>query len=221
MRRLLVPLVFAAAPLAAQQPPLWRVSAGLGPGYAHAVGTMATYLAGAGGFAAHLVVGRGGPWSLRADAGLITFAQQVVERPLNTGGGPAVLIGTGSRIALLTAGPSFAVGGGRLALVAHAAAGVAQFNNTGALDLGGDPQRFRRSDVYGTLTWSVTGGASLRYAVSDASALELSGRLIHTGAAPYLREGNLPVGVISGVYLYPKPYQPTFYLLGAGVTTRI
>jgi hypothetical protein len=222
MRCLPLAALLAASALQAQEPSEpWRLSAGIGPAYGRALGTMATYLAGAGGLDAHLVATRGGTWALRVDAGLLTFAQRVVERPLGGPASPVILIGTGSRIALVTVGPARSLGHGRVAVMAHAAAGIAQYNNTGALDLGGDPQRFRRSDVYGTFTWAATGGASVRYSVSDASALELSGRLVHTGEAPYLREGNLPVGVISGVYLYPKPYAPTLVMFGLGVTTRI
>jgi len=215
---LLSVLVLNASPLLAQ------LSAEFGPRFASAQGTLGIYLKGGYGFGARIhSLAPGRLIGLRVDGEFLTFGARTVVRPYN-GNGPPIGITTGSRIFMATAGPELRRGWRRLGASIGVGAGVAYFSNTGAVDGLGDPDRFRRANSYGHVTWALRGGAgaSLRLGRSPQSArLELGAQFVQSGPSPYLREYNLPYGVISGIYLYPTPVRPSFTVLSLGISTGL
>jgi hypothetical protein len=202
----------------------WRMSAEGGPLYAQARGTLATYLSGGYGFGARIhAAPAGSSLGLRVDGEFLTFGEQTRMLPYN-GSGPDIAITTGSRIFLATAGPELRREWHRLGFAVGAGAGMAYFSNTGAVDGWGDPDRFQRANSYGHVTWALRGGAgaNLRLGRSPRSArLEFGAQVVQAGASPYLREYNLPVGVISGIYLYPTPFRPSFVVCSVGVSAGV
>jgi len=201
-----------------------QLSAEFGPRFASATGTLGTYLNGGYGFGARIrSLAPGRRIGLRVDGEFLAFGERTVVRPYN-GNGPPIGITTGSRIFMATAGPELRRGWRRLGAAVGVGAGAAYFSNTGAVDGLGDPDRFRRANSYGHITWALRGGAGagVRLGRSPQSArLELGAQFVRSGPAPYLREYNLPFGVISGIYLYPTPVHPTFVVYSIGVSAGL
>ncbi len=182
--------------------------------------TMAEYFVPGRGIAVSArAVRAGGALVLAGDAEYLRFGDHTVEKPYN-GTGPAVAITSAADILLIGAGPGLALRKGRVDAAVQAGAGVAYTHASGRTTIGTSPQN-DRANTYTTLTWQVQGGAALGLrlgASPEAARLELSGRVVHAGETDFLREYNLPVGVISGLYINPTPYAPTFAVLALTVT---
>ncbi len=192
--------------------PGWQVQGGGGMRYAIPVATMSGYLGQGQGLAASLwAIRSGSPLRLSGDAEYLRFGDHTVLRPYN-GTGPAVAITSAADILLLGLGPGVAVRVGRLEGGLHAGTGAAYARSAARTAIGTSPQN-QRGNTYTTLTWQVQGGASaaVRLAAGPRAArLALAGRIVHLGTTKFLRETNLPIGVISGLYANPTPYAPTF-----------
>jgi hypothetical protein len=230
--RALVPvLVLLAAPaLRAQdaappspRPREWTWQGGGGIRYTVPMSTMSEYFVPGRGVAVAMRAGRPGtPWRLAADAEYLRFGDHTVYKPYN-GTGPAVAITSAADILVLGAGPGLALRGGRLDAGLTVGVGVAYTHASGRTAIGTSPQN-DRGNTYTTLTWQVQGGAALGCRLGSsptAARLELSGRVVHAGETDFLREYNLPVGVISGLYINPTPYAPTFAVFALTVTATL
>lgn len=192
----------AASPLAAQSP---RTSVGAGPVFARPLGSLGDYLAngyGAGGF---VELGRASQaLAIRIDGGFLRFAPTTSARPYR--GTQPVFITTGSQIFTVVAGPELRVGVGRWRVAATAGGGIASFTNTGAVTGIAAPDRFSGATTFGDLTLAYAGGAGLGLRLGGGGTpvwLDLSTRYLGTGSTRWVREGNIPVGYVSGVYLKP------------------
>jgi hypothetical protein len=196
---------------------------GFGVAGATAMGTMDTYYANARGLSFSLRSSKAGLVRLRGDVDLVNFADETVTRPYN-GTGPSIAITSGAEVMLLGAGAEVGHALGRFEGSLRAGAGGAYFHTSAATDsLGTSPQN-QRANTYTTLTWQVQGGATIGLRLGPAAfapRIELSARVVHAGETKFLREYNLPIGVISGLYAKPTPYAPTFALLTLGVTARL
>ncbi len=194
---------FAAAPgpsAAAQES---RTHIGAGPVYVQATGSLANYLAGGYGLGAFVIVGpESRPLKLRIDAEYLWFPSTTRNRPytLTT---PAIIT-TGSGIFTAAAGPRLRIELGRVQLSAALGAGIARLSNTGSVSLG-IGSNVNRATTFSNLTYALSAGpeASLRLGNGAPVRLALSARYLFIGSSPWLREGNLPVGIISGAYLNP------------------
>jgi len=189
-----------ASAAAAQQP---RVHVGAGPAYAQPTGSLRQYLSGAYGAGGFVAFGRDGrALRLRIDADFLHFAPTTASRPYRAL--QPVFITTGSQLFTVLAGPEVHVPAGRLRLTAVAGAGVATSTNTGAVTGIAAPDRFSGATTFGdfTLAYAAGGGLGVRLGGGPAPVwLELSTRYLSTGPTRWVREGNIPVGYISGVYL--------------------
>jgi len=210
----------AAAPTPRPAPSL-RV--GIGVAAASALGTMDTYYDGARGLSFSLRSGAPHALRPRGDVDLVNFADATVERPYN-GTGPTIAITSGAEVLLFGAGAELGHALGRFEGALRAEAGGAYFHTSAATDSLGTNPNNQRANTYTTLTWQVQGGATIGFrlgAADVAPRLEVSARVVHAGETKFLREYNLPVGVISGLYAKPTPYAPTFALLTFGITARL
>jgi len=71
------------------------------------------------------------------------------------------------------------------------------------------------------VTWAAAGGVTLALRLGSARSapeLDLSGRFVTAGETKFLREYNLPIGVISGLYAKPTPYRPSLAAVSLGVS---
>ena len=192
--------VLLAGRAAAQEP---GVHVGAGPAYAVPTGSLRSYLAGAYGAGAFVAFGREDrALRLRIDADFLRFAPTTASRPYRAL--QPVSITTGSQLFTALAGPELRLPAGRLRLTAAASAGFATSTNTGAVTGIAAPDRFSGATTFGdfALAWAAGGGVGVR--LGDGSTpvwLDLSTRYTSTGPTRWVREGNIPVGYISGVYL--------------------
>ena len=221
-------MIAAAAVVSAQEPapaapPSPPLRVGIGVAAASAMGTMDTYYDGARGLSFSLRSDARHALRVRGDVDLVNFADATVERPYN-GNGPTIAITSGAEVLLVGAGAELGHTLGRLEGALRAGAGGAYFHTSAATDSLGTNPNNQRANTYTTLTWQVQGGATLGFrlgAAALAPRLEVSARVVHAGVTKFLREYNLPVGVISGLYAKPTPYAPTFALLTIGITARL
>jgi hypothetical protein len=192
----------AAAPLAGQG---GHVHLGAGPVLAHPTGSLDRYLSnayGAGGFVEFGPAARA--LALRIDGDFVRFAPTTSARPYR--GLQPVFITTGSQLFTAVAGPALRVRLGRVRLSATVGGGIASCTNTGAVTGIATADRFSGATSFGDLTLAYAGGAGLGIQVGGGAApvwLDLSTRYVGTGPTRWVREGNIPVGYISGVYLKP------------------
>jgi len=212
-----------AQELAAPSQRAWRVQGGGGVRYAVPMTTMSGYFGYGTGLAASLRAFRtGSPLRLVGDIEYLHFGDHTVYRPYN-GTGPAVAITSAADIMLLGVGPALALRAGGFDGVLQVGAGGAYTHSAAQTAIGTSPQN-QRGNTYTTFTWQLQGGVAvgLRLAATErAPRLELSGRVVHAGTTAFLREYNLPVGVISGLYANPTPYAPTFALAALTVTAPL
>jgi hypothetical protein len=192
----------AASPLTGQEV---RTRVGAGPVFARPLGSLEHYMSsayGAGGFVEFGPAARA--LALRIDGSYVRFAPTTSARPFR--GPQPVFITTGSQIFLVVGGPELRVGLGRVRLTATAGGGIASSTNTGAVTGIAAPDRFSGATTFGDLTLAYAGGAGLGLEVHGGAApvwLDLATRYVGTGPTRWVREGNLPVGYVSGVYLKP------------------
>jgi hypothetical protein len=208
----------AASPLAAQEA---RTQFGVGPMFARPLGSLGQYMAsayGAGGFvqfgsASQALV-------VRVDGDFVRFAPTTSARPFR--GLEPVFITTGSQIFTVLAGPELRLGIGRVRLTATAGGGIASSTNTGAVSGIASPDRFSGATTFGDLTLAYAGGAGIGLRLGGVAMpvwLDFSTRYMGTGPTRWVREGNIPVGYISGVYLKPtkSPTSLVAYQLSVSV----
>jgi len=178
-------------------------------------GTMADYFGNGTGFG--LTLSRPtGPVMLRIDAVWTRFGERTVTRQLNGAGPPIGITSSGNFLTAL-AGPEgeLRLGGWRGGLAAQGGLGYVQ--STGSTILPGDPAQVQRSNTYSTFTWAVSAGASLAHRVGSGR-LSLAYSVVQIGKSDFLREYNLPIGVISGIYLNPTPYPPLYTTASLALT---
>jgi hypothetical protein len=201
----------------------WRWQGGGGVRYTVPMSTMSEYFVPGRGIAVSMRAAReGSPFVLTGDAEYLHFGDHTASKPYN-GTGPAVAITSAADILLIGAGPGLVLRKGRFHAGVQAGAGVAYTHAAGRTASGTSPQN-DRANTYTTLTWQVQGGAALGVRLGGspgAARLELSGRVVHAGETDFLREYNLPVGVISGLYINPTPYAPTFAVFALTVTATL
>jgi hypothetical protein len=182
-----------------------RLLVGAGPGYARATGSLAQYMRGAWGLGGYVAFGPAARTaSLRIDADFLRFTPTTAGRPYR--GLQPVFITSGSQIFTAVAGPELRLPLGRVRLSATAGAGFATSTNTGAVTGIATPERFSGATTFGDLTLAYAGGGGLGMALGGERMpvwLDLSARYLGTGPTRWVREGNIPVGYISGVYLKP------------------
>ena len=199
-------LALAAGSAQAQSARGWTAAPGARAGFA--LGTMAEYLGTGYGMG---IAFRGPPRPLRfhGDVALTRFGARTVHRRLN-GTGPFIGITSNASVITMVAGPEAGLdlGGWRLGFGWDA--GVTHVQSTGSTILAGDPSQVLRSNTYGSTTWAVAVRASGSHALSRQVALNAEASVTYLGQVDFLREYNLPIGVISGIYLYPTPYRPRF-----------
>lgn len=183
--------------------------------YATPLKTMADYFGHGAGFGLALAPSSG-PLSLRIDASWTRFGERTVTRQLN-GSGPPIGITSSASIIQLLAGPEGALRLGGWRITAATQAGVGYVLSTGSTILPGDPAQVQRSNTYTTVTWALAAGAGVGRRVGSGT-LSLGAAAVQLGEADFLREYNLPIGVISGIYLNPTPYAPLFTTLSATLT---
>lgn len=222
MNRLGVLAALAAAmtatPLAAQD---GQLRVGAGPVLGRPVGSLDPYLASGYGAAGFVEFGPASRvLALRVDAGFLRFAPTTSARPYR--GLQPVFITTGSQLFTVVAGPVLRVGLGRLRLSATAGGGFASSTNTGAVTGIATPERFSGATTFGDLTLAYAAGGGLGVRVGRGAApvwLDLSTRYVGTGPTRWVREGNIPVGYVSGVYLKPtnSPTTMVVYQLSVAV----
>jgi hypothetical protein len=210
----------AASPLAGQEA---RTHVGAGPVYAQPTGSLGRYLGNAYGIGGFVELGRpAGVLSLRIDGSFLRFAANTSARPYLLM--QPVFITTGSQIFTAVAGPELRIGIGRLRLSATAGAGIASSTNTGAVTGIATPDRFSGATSFGDLTLAYAGGAGLGLQLGGGASpvwLDLSTRYVGTGPTRWVREGNIPVGYISGVYLKPTWSQATLIAYQLSVSVGV
>ena len=133
-----------------------------------------------------------------------------------------VFITTGSEIFTVIAGPELRVGLGRLRLAATAGGGIVSSTNPGAVTGIAAPDRFSGATTFGDLTLAYAGRAGLGLRLGSGVTpvwLDLSTRYLGTGSTRWVREGNIPVGYVSGVYLKPtrSPTELVEYQLAVSI----
>ncbi len=192
---------FSAGSLGGQEA---RVHLGAGPLYARPSGSFAWYVGDGYGAGGHVTLGGGGRrLAFRLDADYVRFAATTRARPY-LAGRPA-MIATGSTIFSATAGPRVHVTARRLRADVGAGAGFARLTTTGTVSLGSLPS-LNGSTSFENLTYALAGDGGLGVCLRRGPAplwLELSARYLRLGPSRWLREGNLPVGTVSGLYLKP------------------
>ena len=183
--------------------------------YAAPLKTMSDYFGNGAGFGLSLAPSSG-PLSLRIDASWTRFGDRTVTRQLN-GSGPPIGITSSANIVQTMLGPEGALQLGGWRVTAATQAGAGYVLSTGSTILPGDPARLQRSTTYTTLTWALAARAGVAHRLGSGS-LALGVSAMQLGEADFLREYNLPIGIISGIYLNPTPYAPLFVTLSAALT---
>ena len=205
-------LVTAGAPAVPAQA---RWSGGPEIVYATPLETMADYFGHGAGFGLALAPSSG-PLSLRIDASWTRFGERTVTRQLN-GSGPPIDITSSANIIQALIGPEGALQLGGWRLTAATQAGAGYVLSTGSTILPGDPLLLNRSNTYTTLTWALSARAGVARR-AGSGMISLGAAAVQLGEADFLREYNLPIGVISGIYLNPTPYAPLFWTVSLAVT---
>ena len=157
-----------------------------------------------------------GPVALRFDGTWTHFGEHYAQRHLG-GTGPGIGIVSSASFATVLAGPSAGVSMAGFQAGVAVQGGGGYVTSTGSTVLPGDPSQVMRSNTYGTFTWAAAARASLSHRVGPGRA-SVGYSLVMLGQTDFLREYNLPIGVISGIYLYPTPYQPMFTTLSVAMT---
>lgn len=180
---------------------------------AWATGTMGRYLGGGYGFGIAL---RPASHPIVLEASLTRFGTRTVTRYYEGKSFTPVDIASSARFALVAAGPEFRLPVGFARLRISVQGGAAHALATGSTILPGDSAQVQRSGTYTTLTWAAMGRAALVKRLGTAE-LAFDAGVVQLGRTKFLREYNLPIGVISGIYLYPTPYAPLFWSAGASL----
>ena len=210
-------VVVAAHPLAAQDT---AVHVGAGPLVAWPTGSLSAYLATGYGVGAFVEFAPTRALHLRLDADFVRFPPTTAGRPFR--GLQPVEITTGSQLFAALAGPELRLPLGAVRLSAAVGAGFATSTNSGAVTGIATPDRFSGATTFGDLTWAyaAAGGAGVQLRAGTTPVwLDFAGRFVGTGLTRWVREGNIPVGYISGVYL--KPTRSPTTLLSARLSVSV
>lgn len=89
--------------------------------------------------------------------------------------------------------------------------------STGSTVFPGDPNQVNRSNTYNTATWAGLLSASAGMRISRVAVASVEGSYVQVGRSKFLREYNLPIGQISGIYLNPTPYAPSFATVSVAI----
>jgi len=213
-----------AAPLAravsAQEP---RVMVGAGPVYGRATGSLSPYVGGAWGAGGFVAFGPAQRMArLRIDADYVRFVPATAARPYRAA--LPVFITSGSQVFAATAGPEVRLPLGRVRVSAGAGAGFAASTNTGAVSGIGTDARFSGATAFSDLTLAYAGGGGVGLDLGGGRTsvwLDLSARYLGTGPTRWVREGNIPVGYISGVYLKPTRSPTTLVVYRLAVSVGV
>ena len=210
------------APLARATPAQeTRLLVGAGPAYGRATGALGRYMGGAWGAGGFVAFGPAERTArIRIDADFVRFAPTTAARPYRAG--QPVFITSGSQLFAAIAGPEVRLPLGRVRVSAAAGAGFVTSTNTGAVTGIGTADRFSGATAFSDLTLAYAGGGGLGLDLGGARTpvwLDLSARYLGTGPTRWVREGNIPVGYISGAYLKPtrSPTTLVVYRLAASV----
>ena len=210
-------LLLPAAPLAAQSRVAFTATPAIAVGFP--AGTMAGYLGAAAGIA--LGIRRGeGVVRLRGDLTWMHFGSRSISRAYN-GTGPAIGITSSANVMLAMGGPELSLRRGRMRAALGIEGGAAHVLATGSTVLPGDPAQVNRSNTYATLTWAAKARTAVSLRVGRRMDIVVEGAVVQLGKTEFLREYNLPIGVISGIYLNPAPYKPTFVYISAGLAVPL
>jgi len=210
----------AAGAASAQEP---RVEVGAGPVYARPTGSLGRYLSGTPGLGGFVVLGSGRRavgW--RLDGTFLHFSPNTADRPFR--GPQPISITTGSQLFAATGGPELRLRLGRLRLSAGAGAGLATSTNTGAVTGIAAQPRFSGASTFDAVTFAYTARAGVGVIVGGRALplrLELSTRYLNAGPTRWVREGNLPVGYISGVYVKPTTSPTTLLVYQLSVSVGV
>lgn len=204
----LAPVLLLASPAFAQD---W--SGGAQFYAATPVGTMDDYFSTGTGFGLVLH----GPKKLRFDGTWTHFGTTTVQRPLGGSGSVNVGIGSSAEIITVLAGPELEMPLETFRLTAAGQGGLGYVQSTGSTILPGDPQQVQRSNTYGTFTYSLAGRFGISHRLGSGR-VALGYAFVFMGESDFLREYNLPIGVISGIYLNPTPYNPVFATWSVALT---
>ena len=177
---------------------------------------MSDYFGNGAGFGVTLKPPSAAPLSLSFETSWTRFGDRTVTRQLN-GSGPPIGITSSANIVQMLAGPEAALRLAGWQLGAATLGGAGYVMSTGSTILPGDPAQVQRSNTYTTLTWALSARLSVAHRVGSG-LLSLGAAAVQIGEADFLREYNLPIGIISGIYLNPTPYAPLFTTLSATLT---
>lgn len=217
--RAVVAAAAAATPLAAQR----GMAVSAGPSWVVPAGRIGTYVASGSGVGASARI----PWRhrglvLRIDFDYLDAGPTTRTRPWGGATSPyTVTIVTGTRAFALSAGPEIGGSRGPFRLGLAAGAGAAPVSNASAVSGLYDLDPFARAATHTGVTWLLSAGAVAGVRLGGGRTpvgLELSVRWLGMGRTGIVREDHLPVGLISGVYLYPTPTQTRFLITRAAVT---
>ena len=198
---LLVALAATPAALVAQ----WTVSPQVQA--AAPLGTMGDYFGRGAGFGMTLRSGPG-PVRWRIQTSYTRFNPHTVIRGYNGNDNMPIFLTSGATLMTVVAGPEVAARVGRTRLAAGAGAGLVHVLASGSTRFTGDPPLVNRSNTFSSVTWAGQLYASVGRRVSPAADILVEGSVAQLGRTKFLREFNLPIGQISGMYLNPTPYAP-------------
>lgn len=167
------------------------------------IGTMDDYFGTGTGFGLVLH----GPKKLRFDGTWSHFGTTNVQRPLGGSGSVNIGIGSSAEIITVLGGPELEMPLESFRLTFGGQAGLGYVQSTGSTVLPGDPQKVQRSNTYGTFTYAAAGRFGIAHRLGSGR-VALGYAFVFMGEADFLTENNLPIGVISGIYLNPTPYHP-------------
>lgn len=177
---------------------------------------------GFGGSAVAYLPLRASPLRIWLGADYIKFGATTRLRPYGTPTSPTRFsLTTGSRMLALTSGLGICACNDSWSAAVDAGAGLAQVTNTSAVSGIYDIDPFARGAVFTDMTWALVAGGSIARRLggrTGALSLDLSVRYEHLGPTRYVRDGFLPVGVISGVYLKPARTQNSMVTMGVGMS---
>jgi hypothetical protein len=196
----------------------WRL--GLGALGARALGTMGDYLTGGVGLAVTVQREPRHGLTPRADAELVRFSSRTVRRHYEGSTAP-IDITTGSTLLLVAAGLEAGLRSGRAGVGVRIGVGGAAFSNRGSTSGLDSSFQTVRAVTFSTLTWAAQAGLAmgLRLGVRpSAPRLEASALVVAAGRTAFLREYNLSIGIISGLYPQPTPYAPWLGVVSLVVT---
>ena len=196
---------------------------GAGPAYGRATGSLGRYMGGAWGAGGFVAFGPAERTArIRIDADFVRFGPTTAARPYY--GGKPVFITSGSQLFAAVAGPELRMPLGRVRLSAAAGAGFVASTNTGAVSGIGTADRFSGATAFSDLTLAYAAGGGVGYVLGGGRTpvwLDLSARYLGTGPTRWVREGNIPVGYISGVYLKPTRSPTTLVVYRLAVSVGV